>query len=130
LARWATVLEAGRRPEAESDPESPDSIATEVMMLGLRLADGIHGEDYSEKVWRMVEARYGRAFERALASGRLEATPRGLRIPASLRFVADDAIAWIEAEADRETRVGSRFDRRAEDFITSITCPNLHSLGA
>jgi len=130
LPRWAAALESGRRPEAEVEPETPYSIALEVMMLGLRLADGIHREDYPEPAWREVERRYRRPFQRALETGRLEEARGGVRIPGSLRFTADDVIAWIEAEAERGVREAPRFDRHTDVFLTSVSCHSTLSPGA
>ena len=76
-------------------------------MLGLRLADGLDPADHSERVWLKVERRYRRAFERAQASGRLERTERGgVRIPPRFRFVADDVVARVEADAESGASAG------------------------
>ena len=98
---WAAALERGERPEVEAEAETRESRAREIVMLGLRLACGLHAADYAPAAWRDVAQRYGRAFDRALASGRLERCARGLRIPSRLRFLADDVIARIEADAAR-----------------------------
>ena len=72
-------------------------------MLGLRLAEGLEVADYPDGTWHAVERRYGRALEQAVRSGRLERTTTGgLRIPSRFRFVADDILARIEADADAE----------------------------
>jgi hypothetical protein len=89
------------------------------MMLGLRLTGGLRSRDHAAAAWRAVEARYARSFSRALATGRLEPDDHGVRIPAALRFVADDVIAWIDADAE-----SSRFDRRTTPFLTSWSCPS------
>ncbi|HEY2956192.1 MAG TPA: radical SAM family heme chaperone HemW [Candidatus Eisenbacteria bacterium] len=101
LERWAAALEAGAPCEAEREEESDRTIALEVVMLGLRLSDGIDRRDYDARTWRAVEGRYGAALDLALAAGRLEPTAHGVRIPGRFAFVADDVIAWIEARADR-----------------------------
>jgi oxygen-independent coproporphyrinogen-3 oxidase len=124
LARWAVALAAGQAPEAGAERETDASVAQEVMMLGLRLAGGLHPGDHAAPVWRAVRGRYGRAFEQALAAGRLERAGDAVRIPAALRFVADDVIAWIEAASER-----ARFDSRAARFLPSITCQSQHSPG-
>jgi oxygen-independent coproporphyrinogen-3 oxidase len=122
LARWAQALECREPAESELEPESGDSIALEVMMLGLRLAGGIRERDYDAATWRAVEHRYGAAFRGAMAAGRLERASGGVRIPAHHRFVADDVIAWIEAFAARP-----QFDRSGARFITSNPCHNPQS---
>jgi len=121
LQQWAAALENGTLPAGEVEEETESSIAQEVMMLGLRLAEGIQVSDYPEPTWNAVTRRYGLAVERALATGRLEAVG-GVRIPSTFRFVADEIIAWIEAEAER-----SGFDRFAHRYITSVPCHNPHS---
>jgi oxygen-independent coproporphyrinogen III oxidase len=121
LATWAEALESGLSC-SEDERENDESLGREVMMLGLRLARGIHPSDHSEHARRVVWERYGRAFTAAFAAGRLERARESIRIPERLRFVADDVIAWIEARAE--------FDSRSPTFITSGTCRNLHSLVA
>lgn len=97
--RWAAALERGVLPEASREPETPESAAQETLFLGLRLAGGIHAADHGPAAWSAFEARYADALAGAVRSGRLEPTPDGWRVPPALRFVADDAIAWIEARA-------------------------------
>jgi putative oxygen-independent coproporphyrinogen III oxidase len=101
LERWAEALERGASCEAEREAECEETVALEIVMLGLRLAAGLDRDDYAPQAWAAVERRYGAAFEAALASGRLERTARGVRIPRAHAFVADDVIAWIEARAAR-----------------------------
>ena len=125
LPRWAAALENGEAPEAETEHETEASGAQEVMMLGLRLADGIREMDYPRPLWRAVRRRYAGAFERALGSGRLERQEDFLRIPARLRFVADDVIAWIEAVGERLS-----FDSHSVPSIPLRSCHSLHSPAA
>ncbi len=100
LPRWAAALEAGALPEAESECETAESRARESVMLGLRLGEGLDARDGAPDAWGEIERRYGVAFARAAATGRLERTRHGWRIAAAHRFVADDVIAWIEAAAE------------------------------
>lgn len=97
---WIQTLERAESPEAESELETEVSRAREVVMLGLRLADGLHAGDYPAAEWEQVERRYGVAFQRAVATGRLEHGTLGPRIAAAHRFVADDVIAWLDAAAE------------------------------
>jgi len=64
---------------------------------GLRL----DRRDHAPRTWDAVERRYAAAFARAVATGRLERTVEGVRIPRAHAFLADDVIAWVEARADR-----------------------------
>jgi oxygen-independent coproporphyrinogen-3 oxidase len=98
-AEWTRRLERGGAPEAESEQDTPESRAREIVMLGLRLADGVRAADHAAGDWAEVELRYGAAFERAVATGRLERAGDAWRIAARHRFVADDVIAWIDAAA-------------------------------
>jgi oxygen-independent coproporphyrinogen-3 oxidase len=100
LERWATALERGERPEASRETESPEAVAQEILLLGLRLARGIEAGDHDPAVWSAFRSRYAVALEAAERAGRVERTLSGWRIPRHLRFVADDAIAWIEARAE------------------------------
>jgi oxygen-independent coproporphyrinogen-3 oxidase len=110
LERWAAALEAGASCEAEREAASDGSAALEVVMLGLRLAEGLDARDYAPRAWAAVERRYRAAFDHALALGRLEATEHGVRIPRAHAFLADDVIAWIEARAERAA-MGARSAR-------------------
>jgi oxygen-independent coproporphyrinogen-3 oxidase len=96
---WAEPLEHGR-PCDVRERETEVSRADEVVMLGLRLGRGVDRRDHPE-IWSEVERRYGAAFTRAVATGRLERTAGGYRIRSEHRFVADDVIAWVMAMADR-----------------------------
>jgi len=113
LERWAGALEAGAPCEAERECCDERTIALEVMMLGLRLTDGLDRRDYAPDVWAAVERRYAPAFAHALATGRVESTPHGVRIGRAHAFLADDVIAWIEARADRAA-AGARAERVAK----------------
>jgi oxygen-independent coproporphyrinogen-3 oxidase len=99
LETWARALERGERPEAERAAEHDASVAQEIMMLALRLGHGLEERDHDAASWLALERRYRRALDAALAGGRLERTPWGVRIAPQHRFIADDVIAWIEARA-------------------------------
>ena len=118
LERWAEALELGRPPEAEREPGSDAAAAREVLLLGLRLATGVRAADYAPPLWEAVGRRYGRALEEAVATGRLEATPEGFAIPRALRYLADDALAWIEARA-----AAHGFDSGSAHSVPSVPCP-------
>ncbi len=122
LAPWAAALAAGAAGEAEREPETDASLADEILMLSLRLSSGLCPADHPPDVWRRVERRYRAALDDAVTTGRLEAHPEGWRIPAALRFLADDAIAWIAARAERPG-----FDSVKRRSVPSVPCPSLPS---
>jgi oxygen-independent coproporphyrinogen-3 oxidase len=99
---WAQSLERDE-PCDTREPETAASRADEIVMLGLRFARGIDPSD-SVGQWAGVMDRYGAAFERAVALGRLERRAAGYAIAPEHRFVADDVIAWLMAEAERHAR--------------------------
>ncbi len=96
---WAEALERGVACDTR-EAESARSRADEIVMLGLRLESGLRPVDHPER-WTEVEARFGSALARAATTGRLERVADGYRIAPRHRFVADDVIAWLMAEADR-----------------------------
>lgn len=100
LGRWASALERDERPEAAREVVAGEEVAREMVLLGLRLGEGMRRADYAGEDWTRLEARYGAALRHAAATGRIERTASGWRIPAPLRFLADDVIAWIDARAD------------------------------
>jgi oxygen-independent coproporphyrinogen III oxidase len=119
LAGWAEALEHGRLPEAEREPETAASAAREVVMLGLRLTTGLAAADHAPERWAEVERRYGAALAEAVATGRLAGRTGGWAVPAALRFVADEVLAWIEARAEARG-----FDRPSAHSVPSATCPS------
>jgi oxygen-independent coproporphyrinogen-3 oxidase len=100
MERWAASLEADRACDT-LEAESAPSRADEIVMLGLRLATGLVATDYPPACWGEVTRRYGPAIRDALATGRLDRTADGVRVPPALRFLADDVIAWLMAAAER-----------------------------
>ena len=98
-AAWAEAAVAGTAPEESRERCTDESVADEIVMLGLRLGRGLEREAYASKDWQLVERRFGEAFEAGGREGRLERTPGGWRVPPRHRFVADDTIAWLAARA-------------------------------
>jgi len=92
---WIEALERGGSPEAAREAETPQRLAEEVLMLGLRRATGLQPADYAPDAWRTVEARFGAALAAGVDAGRLERCGEGWRIPPAHRFLADDTIAWL-----------------------------------
>jgi oxygen-independent coproporphyrinogen-3 oxidase len=120
LFDWAARLESGRAWASE-EPETETTRAEEIVMLGLRLASGLRASDYESSVWHDVVARFGRSLERAVTTGRLIAEPGGVRIAPTNRFVSDDVIAWVLADAER---VG--FDSLGNRSVPSAPCLTPH----
>lgn len=98
-ADWAAAAAAGEPPEESRERCTDESVADEIVMLGLRLGRGLEREAYASREWQLVEDRYGAAFASAEREGRLERTPGGWRVPAAHRFVADEVVAWLAARA-------------------------------
>ena len=122
VGRWADALEAGERPEAAREAGSAATAAREVLLLGLRLSSGVRRGDYAPELWEAVTRRYGRALDEAVATGRLRRTRSGFAIPRALRYLADDALAWIEARAETHG-----FDSGSAHSVPSNPCPILPS---
>jgi oxygen-independent coproporphyrinogen-3 oxidase len=81
---WAKSLERGLPCDTRED-ETETSRADEIVMLALRLGRGLDRADHRREQWGEVEHRFGPAFDRAVATGRLQATARGYRIAAAHR---------------------------------------------
>jgi oxygen-independent coproporphyrinogen-3 oxidase len=118
LDLWAGALERGE-PCDVADPETERSRSDEIVMLGLRLSTGLRPADYDESTWAGTLRTYGRALDAAVATGRLIRRPDGWAIPRALRFLSDDCIAWVMAEAEREP-----FDSFASRSVPSQPCPD------
>lgn len=119
LESWAAALESGDSPEAEREQESGSAAAREVLLLGLRLTTGVRRSDYEPGLWEFVVQRYGATLEEAVATGRLQATADGFAIPQALRYLADDALAWIEARAESHG-----FDSDSAHSVPLSSCPS------
>lgn len=111
-AAWADAAAAGSPPEESRERCTDESVADELVMLGLRLGRGLEREAYASKDWQLVERRYADAFAAAERQGRLERTAGGWRVPPRHRFVADDTIAWLAARA----RAVDSLSRRSLEF--------------
>jgi oxygen-independent coproporphyrinogen-3 oxidase len=96
---WAAAAVEGVAPEESRERCTPESVADEIVLLGLRLGRGLETHAYASSDWQLVERRFGPAFAAAEREGRLERTPSGWRVPPSHRFVADDTIAWLAARS-------------------------------
>ena len=108
---WAAALER-EEPCDTREAETPVSRVEEIVMLGLRLGGGLRRGDHAG-AFAEVEERFDHAFERAVATGRLERTRDGFRVAPRHRFVADDVIAWLMVVAEREARRTPSLEARA-----------------
>src|SRR5262249_41466856 len=71
MARWAGELESGTLPEADRERCDQAAIASEIVLLALRLGRGLDPRDYPASDRAAVESRYGAALEAAARAGRL-----------------------------------------------------------
>jgi oxygen-independent coproporphyrinogen-3 oxidase len=124
-ADWAAALERDEAPEAEREAETEASAAREAVMLGLRLATGLVTADHPEALRSALARRYGAALAEAVATGRLVAREGDWAVPAPLRFVADEVLAWIEARA-----AARGFDSPSAHSVPSAACPSPPASGA
>jgi oxygen-independent coproporphyrinogen-3 oxidase len=128
FARWAAELERGRVPECERERESEASVASEIVLLGLRLGRGLDPADHRAADWSAVQRRFGAALDQAVIAGRLERRGRAYRVPDWARFVADEVIAWVVARESVPKNGPARFDSRADSPIMIEPCSSLPSL--
>jgi oxygen-independent coproporphyrinogen-3 oxidase len=127
FARWAAELERGLAPESERERESAASVATEIVLLGLRLGRGIDPADHSASEWSAVRERFGVALDQAVIAGRLERRGGAYRVPDWARFVADEVIEWVVARERDPRNRPARFDTRAASPIMMEPCSSLPS---
>lgn len=101
LARWHADLAAGRRATADRVPLTPELLAADSVIFGLRMNEGVNlpalRRRFPAAPWAEVEER----LPRLLAGGQLEATPEGtLRLTPRGRLLADAVGAeFLEAFA-------------------------------
>ena len=127
FTQWAAALERGRVPEIERERGSETSVATEILLLGLRLGRGIDPRDHTATAWRALQSRFGDALDGAVRAGRLERRGGAYRVPAWARFIADEAIAWVMAREQSPGDGPAPFDTRAASPIMIEPCSSLPS---
>ncbi len=121
LEAWASGVDSyGAWDQPESIDE--DAASDEIVMLGLRLSGGLDPDDYSDPDWAAVKRCYTGAIRDAIAGGRLVRRGRGVAIPAQLRFLSDDVVAWLMARARP-----AGFDSDSRASVTSRTCRSPHT---
>jgi oxygen-independent coproporphyrinogen-3 oxidase len=112
---WADGL-AHQRPWRTLEPETRESRTDEIVMLALRLGDGLRPEDHDPEAWSEVVERFGARLDRGVRERRLIRHRGGWRISARHRFVADEILAWVLAGASRPV------DTPPERSVTSSPC--------
>ena len=89
LTRWLAAAEAGRDATAGAEVTTPDERATERLLLGLRLREGLHPDDVPPIApWALEDALDADLV--TTACGRLQATADGW-------FLLDEAVARLTA---------------------------------
>ena len=91
--RYADSALAGANPTAESETLTPAETMGETVMVGLRLADGIHKETFAARFGTTVDAAYAPIIARHTASGLLETTTTHLRLTERGVFLASEVMA-------------------------------------
>ena len=127
FTRWAAGLERGALPECEREHETESSVASEILLLGLRLSRGVDPRDHPAADWRAVRARFGAALDAAVACGRLVRSAGVYRLPSWARFVADEAIAWVLSRERTPDQTLTSFDSHAASPIMIEPCSSLPS---
>jgi oxygen-independent coproporphyrinogen-3 oxidase len=89
---WLRRIEAGRSPVMDSETLSPEDRARELLVLGLRMTEGIDPHAFRIRTGYDVEMLAGEAIRRHTAAGLLETTGGRLRLTREGRFVADSVI--------------------------------------
>lgn len=92
LGEWERAIDDGALPTIEIDQMSPDEREGEMMMLGLRLAEGVDRAAFAARFGRLIDERFPETLSRMAQIALIEATPTHVRLaPAGLPVA--DAIA-------------------------------------
>jgi oxygen-independent coproporphyrinogen-3 oxidase len=93
VTRWINRVLSGESPIMEVEELSPEDRARELCVLGLRMCEGIHRNDFQDRTGYALEDLAGDAIKKHLATGLLEQTATHLRLTKEGRFVADSIVA-------------------------------------
>jgi putative oxygen-independent coproporphyrinogen III oxidase len=88
----------GERPIAGSEDLTPEDLALEALMLGLRTADGVDLDEFRERYGVDLRERNGLLIERLAGEGLLERRDDTLILTLAGLAVADSLIARFEVE--------------------------------
>jgi oxygen-independent coproporphyrinogen-3 oxidase len=104
LGEWEKAIEQGEIPAADVETLSPRRRADELVMLRLRLADGLDFADFSARTGFDARQLYSEAIERLAKLGLIEADNNGARLSDIGLNVADTVAAeFISSDESRES---------------------------
>ena len=90
---WLRRVEAGVSPVAEEEPQTPQTVAEELLMLGLRRAEGLSLARFQRDVGRSLDRFAGAAVRRNVDGGLLRVDGDRVALTAKGRVLADTVIA-------------------------------------
>ncbi len=96
LPRWQRALDEGASPEAGSETLTPEDLALETIMLGLRTAAGVDLERFEQHFGFDLAERNSEHLERSIAAGRLRREDRRIVPTLEGLAVADGLAAGFE----------------------------------
>ncbi len=92
VTTWLARVLSGKSPVGDIDELSPADRAREILVIGLRRAGGVRGDEFRARTGFDLEHAAGPAIARHCASGLLERTADGVRLTREGRFLADTVI--------------------------------------
>lgn len=93
VTTWIKRVRRGESPVAETESLTPELLAREAVMLGLRQKAGIDRDEFERRFGRTVESLAPEAWMRFVAGDLLELTSSHVRLSREGRFVADTVVA-------------------------------------
>ena len=90
---WLKRMQAGESPVDDSETLPPESVARELLMLGLRRTAGLHIPTFEARTQIAVGSLAQNAIEKYVDLGWLEFSDDHLRLTRSGRFMADSVVS-------------------------------------
>ena len=98
LRQYVQALQAGQAPPADCEQLTGRALMAETMMLGLRLIEGVHRDDFAARFGADPVAAFPQSLGRYQQQGLLAVTPTHVRLASDAIFVADAILADIVDE--------------------------------
>lgn len=90
---WIQRIRKGESPVQDVDQLSPDLVAREAVMVGLRQIDGINLQDFTNRYEQSVRDLAPEEYDQLIASGLLECHNGFVRLTPEGRFLADTVMS-------------------------------------
>ena len=104
---WLKRIEAGESGVMDEEPQTPESVGEELIMLGLRRAEGLSETEFERSVGTSLRDFSPGAVEACISEGWLQRDGDRIALTREGRFLADTVIGrFFEAAGERTSSIG------------------------